>query len=198
MCYIHKLWLIIATPSLIYWRKKKRKEEFWRWNHWIIFGGGYYVNIHKEFGLKQKKKIYKKIAIMTYLEPYRTLLTLTYFNQWSYRIFLIPSFKEQTSTYLIFIKYCANATESGLPLIVIVRSVLPPSRSSQFDMRIIAPEMWRISAIFVPPLPMIHPIKSFGTVISCCCWLDCCCGCPRDWLFDRSCEPASAAKAKRT
>lgn len=89
------------------------------------------------------------------------------------------------------IKYCANATESGLPVIVIVRSVFPPSLSSQLEMRIIAPEIWRISAILVPPLPIMQPIRSFGTVISC------------DWvvvvwlrLFAvRNCEPAKAARA---
>lgn len=92
-------------------------------------------------------------------------------------------------THLMLIKYWANATESGLPLIVIVRSVLPPSRSSQFEMRIIAPEIWRISAIFVPPLPIMQPIKSLDTVISCCCC------CVRLVLAVRSCEPAKAAKA---
>lgn len=91
-------------------------------------------------------------------------------------------------TYLMFIKYWARATESAFPLIVIVLSVLPPSRSSQFEIRIIAPDIWRISAILVPPLPMIQPIKSFGTVISCCCWL-------RLALFVRSWEPANAARA---
>lgn len=76
-------------------------------------------------------------------------------------------------THLMLIRYWASATESGLPLMVIVRSVLPPSRSSQFEMRIMAPEICRISAILVPPLPMMQPIRSFGTVISCCCWLVC-------------------------
>lgn len=96
-------------------------------------------------------------------------------------------------TYLIFIRYCASATESGLPLIVMVRSVFPPSRSSQFEMRIIAPEIWRISAILVPPLPIMQPIKSFGTVISCCCLFDCCW--LRVWLLVRNWEPAKAANA---
>ena len=47
--------------------------------------------------------------------------------------------------YLMLIRYCASATDSAFPVIVIVRSMfmLPPptleSRSSQFDMRIIAP-----------------------------------------------------------
>lgn len=44
-------------------------------------------------------------------------------------------------THLMLMRYCANATESGLPVIVMVRSVLPPSRSSQFDIRIIAPDI---------------------------------------------------------
>lgn len=91
----------------------------------------------------------------------------------------------------MLIKYWANATESGLPLIVIVRSVFPPSRSSQFEIRIMAPEIWRISAILVPPLPIMHPIRSFGTVISwdwvVACWLR---------LFAvRNWDPANAAKA---
>ena len=55
------------------------------------------------------------------------------------------------STYLMLMRYWARATESGLPEIVMVRSVLPPSRSSQFDIRIMAPEICRISAILVPP-----------------------------------------------
>jgi len=42
-------------------------------------------------------------------------------------------------SYLMLIRYCASATASGLPVIVMVLSVLPPSRSSQFEMRIIAP-----------------------------------------------------------
>lgn len=92
-------------------------------------------------------------------------------------------------THLMLIKYWANATASGLPLIVIVLSVFPPSRSSQFEMRIMAPEIWRISAILVPPFPMMHPIKSFGTVISCCCVLVCVLAVERNW------EPASAARA---
>lgn len=51
----------------------------------------------------------------------------------------------------------------------------------------------RISAILVPPLPMMHPISSLGTAISCDCW-----GAP-DWgpppPPDRSWLPASAARA---
>lgn len=90
----------------------------------------------------------------------------------------------------MLIKYWASATASGFPLMVIVRSVLPPSRSSQFEIRIMAPEIWRISAILVPPLPMMQPIKSFGTVISCCCVLVC----VRLWVV-RNCEPARAARA---
>lgn len=100
---------------------------------------------------------------------------------------LIEIFK--CRTHLMLIKYWAKATASALPLIVIVRSVFPPSRSSQFEMRIMAPEIWRISAIFVPPFPMMQPIKSFGTVISCCCVLVCVLAVERNW------EPASAARA---
>lgn len=95
----------------------------------------------------------------------------------------------------MLIKYWATATASGLPLIVIVLSVLPASRSSQFEIRIMAPEICRISAILVPPLPIMQPIRSFGTVISCCCVLVCCCCWGRVGLVDRSCEPASAASA---
>lgn len=92
----------------------------------------------------------------------------------------------------MLIRYWASATESGLPVMVIVRSVLPLSRSSQLEMRIMAPEIWRISAILVPPLPIMQPIRSFGTVIS---W-------DWDWtgatlrlLLVRSWEPANAARA---
>ena len=43
-------------------------------------------------------------------------------------------------THLILIRYCARATDSALPVIVMVRSILPPdSRSSQFEIRIMAP-----------------------------------------------------------
>ena len=43
-------------------------------------------------------------------------------------------------THLMLIRYCARATDSALPVMVIVRSMLPPdSRSSQFEMRIMAP-----------------------------------------------------------
>lgn len=43
-------------------------------------------------------------------------------------------------THLMLIKYWARDTESWLPVIVIVRSVLAlPSRSSQFEIRIMAP-----------------------------------------------------------
>lgn len=58
----------------------------------------------------------------------------------------------------------------------------------------VAINTYLISAILVPPLPITHPISSFGTVISCCrwllCWLCCCLLLPV-----RSCEPASAASA---
>ena len=125
-------------------------------------------------------------------------------------------------SYLMFIRYCASATDSAFPVIVMVRSifVLFPltfgSRSSQFDMRIIAPlsclqvqnfingmnktinstsklrffrnlcqsnavtylyklktRSYLISAIFDPPLPMMHPMSSLGTVISCVCCVVC-------------------------
>ena len=43
-------------------------------------------------------------------------------------------------THLILIRYCARATDSALPVIVMVRSILlPDSRSSQFEIRIMAP-----------------------------------------------------------
>lgn len=73
---------------------------------------------------------------------------------------------------------------------VMVRSVLPPSRSSQLEIRIMAPDIWRISAILVPPLPMMQPIRSFETVISCCC-----CWARFAGFAVRSCDPARAAKA---
>lgn len=42
--------------------------------------------------------------------------------------------------YLMLIRYCARATDSALPEMVIVRSIFPPdSRSSQLEIRIIAP-----------------------------------------------------------
>lgn len=90
-------------------------------------------------------------------------------------------------------RYCAKATASGFPEMVIVRSDDPLSRSSQFDMRIMAPEICLISAILVPPLPMMQPISSLGTVISCVCWFVFC------WFLELevlSCEPAKAARAE--
>lgn len=93
----------------------------------------------------------------------------------------------------MLIRYWAKATASGLPEIVIVRSVTPLSRSSQFEILIMAPEICLISAILVPPFPMMQPMSSFGTVISCVCWLLFC------WFLEfdvLSCEPARAAKAK--
>lgn len=96
-------------------------------------------------------------------------------------------------TYLILMRYCANATASGFPVIVIVRSVAPPSLSSQLLILIMAPEIWRISAILVPPFPMMQPISSFGTVISCV-WLFAA-GCCLLVLLVRSWLPANAANA---
>jgi hypothetical protein len=52
-----------------------------------------------------------------------------------------------------------------------------------------------ISAIFVPALPMIQPISSFGTVISCVCV--CAPAVGRFWLLVRSWLPANAASAKK-
>jgi len=52
---------------------------------------------------------------------------------------MLPGYKKMKCSYLMLIRYCASATASGLPVIVMVLSVLPPSRSSQFEMRIIAP-----------------------------------------------------------
>lgn len=97
----------------------------------------------------------------------------------------------------MLIRYCASATESGFPEIVMVLSEFPLSRSSQFEMRIIAPDICRISAIFVPPLPMMQPINSFGTVMLCVWWFWFCCCC---WFLDdvRNWEPAKAASAGRT
>lgn len=99
------------------------------------------------------------------------------------------------STHLILMRYCANATASGFPVMVIVRSVAPPSLSSQLLIRIMAPEIWRISAILVPPFPMMQPISSFGTVISCV-WLFAA-GCCLFVLLVRSWLPANAANAMR-
>lgn len=107
---------------------------------------------------------------------------------------VVKNIRNDRITDLMLMRYCASATESGLPVIVMVRSVAPPSRSSQLLIRIIAPEIWRISAILVPPLPMMQPISSFGTDISCV-WLFAA-GCCRFALFVRSWLPASAAKAK--
>lgn len=96
-------------------------------------------------------------------------------------------------THLILMRYCANATASGFPVMVMVRSVAPPSLSSQLLIRIMAPEIWRISAILVPPFPMMQPISSFGTVISCV-WLFAA-GCCLFVLLVRSWLPANAANA---
>jgi hypothetical protein len=66
----------------------------------------------------------------------------------------------------------AKVTESTFPLIVINRSfeddpLSPESfESSLFEIRIIAPEICRISAILEPPFPIMHPIKSLGIDIS--------------------------------
>lgn len=97
------------------------------------------------------------------------------------------------STHLILMRYCANATASGFPVMVMVRSVAPPSLSSQLLILIMAPEIWRISAILVPPFPMMQPINSFGTVISCV-WLFAA-GCCLFVLLVRSWLPANAANA---
>lgn len=98
-------------------------------------------------------------------------------------------------THLILMRYCANPTASGFPVMVIVRSVAPPSLSSQLLILIMAPEIWRISAILVPPFPMMQPINSFGTVISCV-WLFAA-GCCLFVLLVRSWLPANAANATR-
>ena len=96
-----------------------------------------------------------------------------------------------TSTYLMLIRYWARATDSAFPVMVMVRSRLAgASRSSQLEIRIMAPEsclQWSdcnkyvlsshlsaphlISATLDPPLPMMQPMSSLGTVISwVCCW----------------------------
>ena len=111
-------------------------------------------------------------------------------------------------TYLMLMRYCASATDSALPVMVMVRSVFEPgSLSSQLEMRIIAPlsclwarvfsnsdashanelSAYLISAILEPPLPMMQPMSSLGTVISWVCWLVC----GRLWWP----EAASAARA---
>merc|ERR1719361_1285255 len=78
----------------------------------------------------------------------------------------------RAAAYLMLIKYWAKATDSVLPVMLMVRSRLAgASRSSQFEIRIIAPESCLISATFDPPLPMMQPISSLGTVISWVCWL---------------------------
>jgi len=72
---------------------------------------------------------------------------------------------------LILMRYWARATDSQLPLMVMVLSRLAgASLSSQLEMRIIAPLICRISAILDPPFPMTQPIISLGTVIS---WVWC-------------------------
>jgi len=72
---------------------------------------------------------------------------------------------------LMLMRYWARATDSQLPLIVMVRSRFAgASLSSQLDIRIIAPLICLISAIFEPPLPITHPMISLGTVIS---WVWC-------------------------
>lgn len=94
----------------------------------------------------------------------------------------------------MLMRYCANATASGLPDIVMVRSVTPLSLSSQLDIRIMAPDICLISAIFVPPFPIMQPISSFGTVISWVCWFEFC------WFLELdvlNCEPANAANARK-
>jgi hypothetical protein len=51
-------------------------------------------------------------------------------------------------THLMLMRYCARATASGLPVMVMVRSELAPSpRSSQFDMRIMAPLICLLNTI---------------------------------------------------
>lgn len=68
---------------------------------------------------------------------------------------------------LILMRYCARATDSQFPVMVMVLSRLgAASRSSQLEIRIMAPLICLISAIFEPPLPMMQPISSLGTVIS--------------------------------
>jgi len=87
---------------------------------------------------------------------------------------------------LMLMRYWASATDSQLPLIVIVRSRFAgASLSSQLDIRIIAPLICLISAIFEPPLPITHPMISLGTVIS---WVWCV-------LAPLPPLPASAARA---
>lgn len=71
--------------------------------------------------------------------------------------------------YLMLMRYWAKATASGFPDIVIVRSVLPPSRSSELLIRIMAPEsclemrkrtLYSKVEIFFSNLPHIDKILS--------------------------------------
>ena len=90
----------------------------------------------------------------------------------------------------MLMRYCARATLSVLPVMVMVLSRFAgASLSSQLEILIIAPDsclektyiqnlefknferIHLISATLEPPLPIMHPISSLGTVISCvCCW----------------------------
>ena len=68
-------------------------------------------------------------------------------------------------TYLMLIRYCASATDSGLPVIVIVRSIFPPdSRSSQLEIRIMAPlsclKRWKGKLTFLFHYWLLHPNKN--------------------------------------
>lgn len=53
--------------------------------------------------------------------------------------------------------------DSGVPVMVTDRSFEP---SSELEILIVAPDNCLISLILAPPLPMMHPIRSFGMVIS--------------------------------
>merc|ERR1712055_635221 len=87
---------------------------------------------------------------------------------------------------LILMRYCASATDSLFPVILMVLSKLAgASLSSQLEIRIIAPDSCLISATLDPPFPMMQPMSSLGTVISWVCWL----------FADRFC-PLSMARAE--
>jgi len=73
---------------------------------------------------------------------------------------------------LMLMRYWARATDSLFPVILMVLSRLAgASLSSQLEIRIMAPESCLISATLEPPLPMMQPMSSLGTVISWVCWV---------------------------
>lgn len=65
---------------------------------------------------------------------------------------------------LALMRYWANVTASGVPVIVTDLSVFP---SCRLFILIVAPDTFLISWIFDPPFPITQPIRVFGMVISC-------------------------------